>query len=231
LRPEISVDKLKVQKQMGAIRRPERFAGLIDRVLEEARELWRPKICWALYSIRTTPAEGTATLYYESGEQVRTLIIGKRSALLNKARECFVTAGTIGGELSDRVVEFEKAGDSLASYLLDVIGVLALHATHEHFRRYVEDYACSRQWGAGPVMQPGSLEGWNIEGQSELLKLVPVSEIGVSLNEKFMMTPMKSHSSLVGVGPGYGKSRSECLCEECDRKHCSWRRTREYGFV
>ncbi|GHV55302.1 hypothetical protein FACS1894216_17270 [Synergistales bacterium] len=231
LRPEISVDKLKVQKQMGAIRRPERFSGLIDSVLEEARELWRPEICWASYGIKMLPAEGAAALYRESGEPAGTLVIGKRSALLNKARKCFVTVGTIGGELSDKVAEFEKEGNALASYLLDVIGVLALHATHEHFRRSVEDYACSMKWGAGPIMQPGSLEGWSIEGQEELLKLVPVSEIGVSLNENFMMTPMKSHSSIVGVGPGYGKSRSECLCEECDRKHCSWRRTKEYGFV
>ncbi|GHV32561.1 hypothetical protein FACS1894167_15550 [Synergistales bacterium] len=76
LRPEISVDKLKVQKQMGAIRRPERFSGLIDSVLEEARELWRPEICWASYGIKMLPAEGAAALYRESGEPAGTLVIG-----------------------------------------------------------------------------------------------------------------------------------------------------------
>jgi hypothetical protein len=230
IHPEISVEKEQVLRQMGSVRKPELFTSLAEELVQEARALWRPAVCWSVYKIETDHKAGKAVLSLANGECAGTLDVGKRSVFLDKAVECFVAAATVGALLSERIAEFEREGNITSSYMMDVIGVLALHATHAQFRRIVEDYASKYGWGTGPVMQPGTLNGWKLEEQEKLLKLVPISEIDVSLNAQFMMTPSKSNSCLIGVGPGYESSGPGCLCEECPRKRCPWRRTREYGF-
>ncbi len=228
LEPEISVEAAQLQRQMGNVKRPERFLPHIDKVLAEAAALWTPKLCWACYRVEPDAGAGCADILSGDGTLLRRLRIGPRTNLLDGARECFVGVGTVGPELSQRIRDLEEAGNVIDAYLMDIVGVLALNAAHKRFRGAVEGYCASRGWGVGPVMQPGSLEGWPVEGQGDLLALLPIERIGVTLNQYFMMVPQKTNSTLVGVGPGYGAASAQCLCEDCERYDCPWRRTKEY---
>lgn len=226
--PEISVKPSQLQRQMGNVKRPERFMSQVDRVLREASQLWTPKICWARRGIEILPDGRSVKILNDVGITLGTLKIGERTNLLNGAKECFISVATVGRELSARILELERDGDVVAAYLMDIVGVLALNETHRHFRDHVTAHAALEEWGVGPVMQPGSLDGWDLEGQADLLRLLPVDKIGVTLNNYFMMEPAKSNSTLVAIGPGYDRQKPECLCEDCSRYDCPWRRTRDY---
>lgn len=226
--PEIFVSKEQLQRQMGDVKRPERFTTSIDRVLSEASELWTPKVCWVRYAIQADSEAGMAEIYGCDGFVLRTLEIGPRTDLLEGAKECFVGVGTVGPELSDRIQALESEGNVIDAYLMDIVGVLALNATHKEFRDAVESYSSGKGWGVGPILQPGSLDGWQIDGQRDLLGLLPIEKIGVTLNQYLMMVPQKTNSTLVGVGPDYGKANAQCLCEDCGRYDCPWRRASDY---
>lgn len=229
--PEISVQESRLLRQMGHVKHPERFQKHMDRVLQEASALWRPRICWVRRRIAIDDDGKKAFVYDYEDNLLGVLFIGDRTSLLDGSEECFISVTTIGSELSERMLELEAEGDAVFAYLMDIAGILALNETHKHFRNHVETYAASRGWGVGAVMQPGSLEGWPLEGQADLLSLLPIDSIGVTLNDRYVMEPAKSNSTLVGVGPGYGGAGMECLCEDCERRNCTWRRTRDYGHV
>ena len=231
IRPDISIDVEQLKRRMGKVKRPEQFSGHIEKVLEEAARLWEPRICWTSYAVDVKADEGTVAAIDRRGEVVGRLRIGARANLLAGAAECFVAVGTVGSAISERIRALGEAGDVMSAYLMDLTGVLALDVAHRQFRNAIEAYIGSCGWGVGPIMQPGSLDGWPIEGQADLLRLLPIEEIGVTLNKFFMMEPAKSNSSLVGVGPGYGKASAECLCEDCERHECPWRRTRGYDYA
>ena len=228
LQPKISVLRTQLQRQMGRIKRPERFLAHIDRVLSEAAELWAPKICWVRYRVEPHPERGILDVFDQNGAHLQRLEVGARTNLLEGAVEAFVGVGTVGPEISQRIRELEESNEVIDAYLMDIVGVLALHATHKQFREAVETYSAACDWGVGPVMQPGSLEGWPVEGQKELLSLLPIEKIGVTLNQYFMMEPQKTNSTLVGVGPNYGNTSAQCLCEDCERHDCPWRKNRDY---
>ncbi len=232
IHPQISINSEQLKRRLGKVKRPEHFSPHVEKVLEEASSLWAPRICWARYSLDTSgAAAGTVAVAGRDGMVAGRLEVGPRADLLIGALECFIAVGTVGGAITERIRALDETGDVMSAYLMDIAGVLALDVAHQQFRNEIEAYAGSRNWGIGPIMQPGSLEGWPITGQSDLLRLLPIEEIGVTLNRFFMMEPPKSNSSLVGLGPGYGKARAECLCEDCERYECPWRRSRSYDYV
>ena len=59
----------------------------------------------------------------------------------------------------------------LLMYYLDSFAVKAIGELSELLRRTVEEMAKERGWGVGPSMQPGSVTGWDVSGQSDLYRL------------------------------------------------------------
>ena len=230
-RPEISLGMDNVMLQIGKTRAPERMEKIAAGLLTKAANVWRPAFCYSVYKIEAARFDGLALLYGPDGALAAELRIGPRVCLLSNASECFVGATTVGKELCQLVKDIEDTGDALSAYIMDIISVMALHAVHAEFRREVENYAGGVGVKTGPVMQPGSLHGWPIEGQRELFRMFPAEEIGIELNEQCMIIPSKSNTSLIGIGTGYSGAHAGCLCEECGRTKCPWRRTKEYGFM
>lgn len=229
--PDIGITSAQMKSRLGRVKQPQLFLEKIDEVLDEIAELCEPRICCGRFKVSVAPLAGTVGCLGQSGELVGSLTIGPGAGLLDGASECCAAVCTIGGGISERIASLEREGGIIAAYLMDIAGILAIDAVSRAFRSEVEAFAEAKGWGVGPVMQPGSLRGWPLDGQAELLRLLPVAQIGVRLSDRYMMTPEKSNSSIVGIGAGYGKPRAECLCEECARSDCSWRRTRLHDFL
>lgn len=228
LHPRIELSRGKIEARMGRTKRPERFAPVIDEMLAAAEDILHPGVCWEILTISGREPDGVIHLQNPAEGASVTLRIGIRANLLNPALECFAAVTTIGAELGEKIRELDAEGNLLHAYILDMLGTVALDEAHKAFREAVGSYVSLKNWGAGPVMQPGSLEGWPVEDQDSLLKLLPTKSIGVTLNERHVMLPLKSTSCLVGVGPGYEVMRPECLCVDCPRLDCAWRRERGY---
>jgi hypothetical protein len=66
--------------------------------------------------------------------------------------------------------------------------------------------------------------GWDVAEQAALFRLCPGAPIGVSLNEACFMTPEKSISWLVGIGPEARVDHYFIQCRRCWMRDCAYRR-------
>ncbi|MBW1802415.1 MAG: hypothetical protein JRJ85_17005, partial [Deltaproteobacteria bacterium] len=117
-----------------------------------------------------------------------------------------------------------EAGEALLGYFLDSVGVIALGKTRDALSRTAEKEADRRGWKVGAALGPGSLKGWPITGQTDLVSMVPLSEIGVRLSDIGVLIPFKSASVLIGIGPGYEKQKVGSVCHLCHNRDTCWRR-------
>jgi hypothetical protein len=111
----------------------------------------------------------------------------------------------------------------LEGYLLDCAGVLALSATRARFRALIEEKAASRGWGVSLSAAPGSLVGWPIQGQRELCALLDLEPIGVMVASSAILSPVKSGTGLVGIGPDYRERQVRSACRFCRLRATCWR--------
>lgn len=158
-----------------------------------------------------------------SGQEKR-LNIGPQIGLLAPARQIRATVYTIGPALEAQVRALYQAGQDLLAFALDSVGVVALGVVGDALHCMVEEQAASLQWGVGPALGPGSLDGWPLQGQHELCALLPLEEIGVRLTDQCVLQPYKSASTIVGLGPSYESSRVGSICRYCALAESCWRR-------
>ncbi|MDO4559646.1 MAG: hypothetical protein Q4C86_01740 [bacterium] len=159
----------------------------------------------------------------EGGEE--RLYVGPRAGYLIPAQEVAVLLCSVGMPLVALMQEYAKAENYLMMYYLDVLGVQALAEISGKMRAHVESLAAEKGWGVSPSMQPGSVDGWSVEGQRDLYRLGNGGKIGLSLNDSSFLIPHISNSSLIGIGPHYSENNVGSLCHECPRyRSCLWRR-------
>jgi hypothetical protein len=90
----------------------------------------------------------------------------------------------------------------------------------------IEGDATSRDLHASASLSPGESE-WSVAEQAVIFSLVDAREIGVTLNESMVMSPVKSLSMMIGVGPGPLGVEGASNCDFCTiRERCSYRQRR-----
>jgi hypothetical protein len=135
-----------------------------------------------------------------------------------------VAVATIGPRLEKEVHDLMSSGDSLKGYMLDCAGVVAVGQVQMHAREMAQQMADELGWGVGPGLYPGSPMGWPVQGQRDLIKLVPADEIGVTITSSAMLVPQKSSSVLIPLSPDYSEKTVGTLCHLCALKDSCWRR-------
>lgn len=198
-----------------------------EQAIALGQALWRPQAVYDWFEVGTVDREWVHVSHPADAGVQAILHVGPGARLLVGARRVLVSAGTIGPDLERRVHELHQAGDELTSYLLDCAGVVALGAIGAAQRCLVEEEAATEGWGVGEALSPGSLAGWQLQGQRELCSLLPLDLIGVRLNEQCVLDPQKSFSVLIGLGPGYSNTKVGSVCKTCALRHTCWRRREE----
>lgn len=137
-------------------------------------------------------------------------------------------AATIGPAASARPGELFRSGELALGVMLDsVVG----EAADRLAGLLAEQYAGilghqGRATSDTRVLHyaPGYC-GWDVSGQSELFARLRPQEIGVTLNESFLMQPLKSVSGVLIAAP----ARAHCFrpafsfCVECKERECTER--------
>jgi hypothetical protein len=196
-----------------------------EEVLALGQTLWQPRVVYSWCQVQAVDGE-TVTVSAPEGAQV-ALQVGPKADLLLPAEQALVGVATIGPALERKVQELQAAGESVAAYLLDSAGVLALGVVGEALRCLAEETAAGLGWGVSPSLSPGSLVGWSLRGQRDLCTLLQLDEIGVRLNDYCVLEPHKSASGLIGLGPGYEEARVGSVCKYCALQKTCWRRREE----
>lgn len=217
-----ALDLLEAQHRRGRpLRAPDRLSGTAEEAVALARRLAAPAAAYREVAVEEV---GDGTVRVRTGDGQAVLHIGEKADLLAPARRLIVAAYTIGPGLEERVGELLGSGDYLLGYLLDSAGVMILGAVGEAVRGVAEARAREAGWRTGPVLSPGSLVGWPVEGQRELCSLLPLEQIGVRLNAQCVLQPQKSATLVVGWGPDYEDRHSEPICRFCSLADRCWRR-------
>lgn len=109
---------------------------------------------------------------------------------------------TMGSKVSTKITELFEVNDFALGFMLDAVASLAADnavevcETHFHNNRATaspsaENYVLS--------YSPGYC-GWHISGQRKLFEFLHPEEIGIALNESFLMTPLKSVTGVLVAG-------------------------------
>lgn len=200
-------------------------AMFAQKAWEEGFSLLDPKAAVEFYECgEISQEEGTVEVVSESGRS-EFLFVGPKVGYLAPAQRIGVVVCTIGGELEKKMRAYSEAREDILAYYLDVLGTKAVNVVNEASRSFLQECAKERGWGVGPGMKPGSVTGWTVEGQRDLLRLSRGREIGVAINDSCLLIPFFSGSYIAGMGADYDAEKIGSLCPECPRyETCLWRR-------
>lgn len=197
-----------------------------ERAYNEGKELIAPKAVFEIYQKKGINHEDkTINISLPGSDREETLFIGSRVDYLMPAEEVVIALCTVGKPIVDAMSHYTDEGDQLMAYYLDVVAVRALAELSGQLRTHIENAASGKSLGVGPSMQPGSVAGWDVSGQSDLFRLGHGAEIGLTINSAHFLIPHISDSMLIGMGENYSNEKVGSLCHECPRHDtCLWRR-------
>jgi len=133
---------------------------------------------------------------------------------------------TLGTPLADRIREMFATNDLGRGWMLD--GVASSGADRLSYllsARFEEKLG--RNGHSAPRVLPYSPGycGWTVRGQKKLFARLGPEQIGVTLNDSCLMTPIKSVSGVLVCGPGeIHRFRPDFdFCEDCKTQACGAR--------
>jgi hypothetical protein len=189
-------------------------------IFEEALDLGeRLIIPRAVY--RAAPVKGRGPDWIEAGgERLRIPEIGR---LWGPLEAVGAAVCTVGEAIETRVRALFDAREFPLAVMLDSVGSAAVESLAE----YVNDLLCQAAIPYGLKVtnriSPG-YAGWDTAEQEKLFRLCPGDPVGVTLNAACVMTPAKTISLLVGIGPEARVDHYFTQCRRCWMKDCAYRR-------
>jgi hypothetical protein len=129
-------------------------------------------------------------------------------------------AATLGEPVSARIAELFAADDMARGFVLDAVASVSADLLTDRLAgRYRE-----RVSGGGTAVlgySPGYC-GWHISAQRRLFDRLGPDEIGISLNDSYLMQPLKSVSGVLvaGAGPIHRFRPEFSFCGVCATRQC-----------
>jgi hypothetical protein len=128
---------------------------------------------------------------------------------------------TIGEALEQRVDALLDQRELPLAFMLDAAGWVATEEAALALTNTICNAHIPRGLKVTPRHSPG-FGGWDIWDQRALFRLLPAERIGVRINDFCVMTPAKSLSFGVGIGPAARVEQAH-KCQRCDLRDCAFR--------
>jgi hypothetical protein len=196
---------------------PERVAALLDTALRLHLELIEPRAVF-----ETLPIDDFEKLYPGEGHNARATPLER---VFPQATGLALYAATLGeGVCAEIRARFEQK-DLAVAYMLDGVASVAADRLSRLLADRFGDIVARGSAGDGaPRVLPYSPGycGWHVSGQGRLFARLRPEEIGISLNDSYLMTPIKSVSGVLVAGPGtiHRFRPSYPFCEGCATHAC-----------
>jgi cobalamin-dependent methionine synthase-like protein len=190
--------------------------ALFDEALALGESMIEPRV---VYRAAAVTGQGPAVIE-AGGETLHIPEIGRLWGSLE-----MIGAGicTVGAAIEERVRELWDQRELPLAVMLDSVGSAAVESLAE----YANDLLCQAAIPVGVKVtnriSPG-YAGWDTAEQAALFYLCSGAPIGVALNDSCVMTPGKSISFLVGVGPEARVDHYFTQCRRCWMADCAYRR-------
>ena len=215
----LSIDRDEVLRFQGYKNGSGAPSAEVLELFAEARSLAEPLLAPRV-AYRAVPA-ALARGVIRAGDQ--SLSVPEIGRLWGTLTHVGVGVCTIGDALEARVADLFSAREFPLAVMLDSVG----SAATEHLAESANDRLCQLAIPVGLKVtnriSPG-YAGWNVADQRALFTLCPGEPAGVSLNEFCFMTPTKSISFMVGIGPDVRVDHYFTQCRRCWMRDCDYRR-------
>ena len=219
IQPEITVDNVcRFLGGDGTRRLSKRLQGNIDRSIQRARELIRPKV---VYTEKTISQAHNGSLILEEDVALRS---GKLSKALGKCDRAAVFIATVGRGIDSFIQKLVTRKKLADAYVFDAIGSVAAEETVERFQKMFDHRSRPRKEQTTLRFSPSYCD-WHVEEQRKIFGLLDNSLIGVHLSPNFLMSPRKSVSGIFGIGSAPEMDRHRINpCSLCGLRRCIARR-------
>ncbi len=196
---------------------PEVVREAIEAVEAHGEALWSIEggcvLCADARVARETHRLEAGGLVFEVGK-----IVGGQLA---RSREVAVFLCTAGKGIEDLSRELMAGGDPFTGFVADTLGSLVVEAAVDRLQDALERQVAARGQRITNRYSPGYCE-WHVSEQQKLFRLLPPGYCGVTLTDTSLMSPIKSVSGFIGVGPEV--RRAPYTCDLCQLKDCLYGR-------
>lgn len=183
--------------------RSPRLVQLATKALEVGRPLLRPRVFSSHHEVKAVRHDRITLA--DGGYLAGSLI----SQHLSPAQQVVILVCTIGTALDELLSEVMRQ-DMVYGLALDGVGSAATEALANEACRLLEIEAAKNGFQASIPLSPGMV-GWTVdEGQPQIFNLIGDKAIGVTLSDHFVMSPRKSLSMVLGLGPDMGYQGKVC---------------------
>ena len=185
---------------------------LVSGLFESAKKIARPKVLYRESYVENISGKCVTI----DNVDFESEVLAKNLAGIHKVFAYVCTCGTEVDDWSHT----QMPGDYVVSLWLDMIKEMFLFEASEYFRNYLKSALQTEKFSS---VNPGSgdVDNWPISQQTRLFSMIGdvKGQIGVTLNDSFLMNPIKSTSGLIF------QSETEFVnCALCRRENCVGRR-------
>jgi hypothetical protein len=193
-------------------------SALVDQYIEKCRKVMSPSAGYVLIeSLEPESAEQIAIegIHFQTGNIVHKMLRHSEIYAL-----FLVTAGPEPESLARDLLE---KGEYLEGYITDLVASAMVDSLADQIHDQIRKMAASTNMKVTNRYSPGYCS-WDVAEQQKLFKLFPENSCGISLSESSLMSPVKSISGIVGIGPNV--KFNEYTCEICPMKTCHFRKAK-----
>jgi len=195
---------------------PSEVLGELETVIEKVGEIIIPRVFYRTFGF--TADEGSEKLITDSGKALTGEYVYNS---LKTADYLIVAVSTLGAGMDRLCSQYFEEKDYPKGMMVDAIGISMLNTLNYTFRCEMQKEAEIKGLGVSRKLCPGT-HNWNLSDQRVIFELLEKDISGLHLNDSFMISPMKSDTSVLGAGAGMGSNTSHD-CENCGLKHCQFR--------
>ena len=199
-----------------------------ERTLSRAQNIWKPAAVYRWVEFQQTQANTLGRIIQKgSGQKANEqngcgfvdIDFGYSIKFLTPASHALVSVYTAGQALEEESKKASRKGDLLGAFFLDLIGLVVLGKAGDRIKQIAQKKAAELGWGVSPFLSPGSVHGWELEEQINLCSLLPLEKIDVKIRDDAVLSPFKTISCLIGLGPGYDARKVGTTCQVCSKNH------------
>jgi len=147
------------------------------------------------------------------------------SDIFPKAEQIALFAVTLGQEVSIAITDLFNSNDFALGYMLDAVCSEAAERTADAIQNYYAHVLVrTKAYNYPPHIvrySPGFC-GWHISGQKKIFEYLLPQEIGITLNQNYLMQPLKSISGVLVVGKPeiHQFAAAYPFCATCTHRSC-----------
>ena len=212
---ELAITPSELYEQMGYGQSVPDEATLqeIDKVLQEVKSFLKPSFCYFVKYGTLDLEQYTLTI------EDTTLSVGKIIARQLRGAEAYAFfVCTAGMDFEDYQRELMRKGDMVRVFIADALGSVIAEKAADRMEESLQMNIDKLGWKHTNRFSPGYCS-WHVSQQQLLFPLFGTPEpCGVHLSDSSLMTPIKSVSGVIGVGPNV--RHLDYTCGLCDFDKC-----------